>query len=111
MGDLQHEEKLVVSRIRPCVATNPGGPVTEVCGTCEQCRQRARLKVADWVITLHTTRRRHGKAIGSKSPEQRRYVKNLTLDMLETLGLVEPRTEEREAAVRHWARWMRGRQG
>jgi hypothetical protein len=78
------------------------------CGVCAHCRRRASLMVGSLVIESQI--RRRNTAVGSRQAEQRRYVKNLTIGVLEMLELVPPRSGPEEFRIQEWGRAMRVRQ-
>lgn len=79
------------------------------CGECLACRHRARVAIASYVLRKRFDER--GRSYEKSGPEERRYVKNLVLRMLDAAGLSTDTQISLDAIQRsEWGLAMRDRQ-
>jgi len=85
---------------------NCGG---QTCGECLDCRHRARVAIASYVLRKRFDER--GRSYERSGPEERRYVAGLVMKMLDVAGLSLDTQISLDAIRRsEWGRAMRDRQ-
>ena len=71
---------------KPC----PGKP--SACGTCQQCRERAAVAIADHVLRTRYAKR--GRNYDKSGPEEQRYAQRRVRLFLAMTGLSDVSTDE-----------------